>query len=471
MDFLKMVKDFFKKQAIKRFITYLAYANKKNIIRLTKFVEKMTPLPEDKERIRIVRRYFEQDHPSVKYALKVLHDLHPNCRDKFSVNFILNHLLIANGVREKFRVEEGFQPPMTILVSPTMRCNLRCTGCYASEYGKEQDMEPELFNKIIKEGKEIGCYFYTILGGEPFLYKPLFEIMKEHNDAYFQIFTNATLIDEAILKNLTRLGNAAIMTSVEGSEEETDARRGKGVYQKIMEAMDGLRSAGILSGFSVCVTKNNVESVTSDRFIDLMIEKGAYIGWYFLYMPVGRNPSTELMPTPQQRLYLKQRRDYIRDNKPIFIIDFWNDAPFVRGCIAGRQFIHINSKGDIEPCIFMHFATHNIKNTGLREVLKSSPFFKFIKNLQPYNDNLYLPCTIIDNPDVLRSAVKTTRPYPTHEGAESIVNDSGICLDLDRYSQEVGMVYKEVRNEEVLKGMWKTAIKETQEKRAGKIKD
>lgn len=104
------------------------------------------------------------------------------------------------------------------------------------------------------------------------------------------------------------------------------------------------------------MTTRNIETVTSNRFIEFMIEKGAVIGWYFLYIPVGNNYDLSLMPDANQRLYLKEKVQEIRQTKPLFAIDFWSDAPFVIGCIAGNRYIHINHKGDIEPCIFTHFA-------------------------------------------------------------------------------------------------------------------
>jgi MoaA/NifB/PqqE/SkfB family radical SAM enzyme len=432
--------------------------------------EKLAVLPQDKAKAQIVGEMFKKEHPSLIYALKVLGKLHPNCRNKFAVNFIVNHLLVSNGIREDFRKKEGFQPPATILISPSMKCNLRCQGCYAADYVREDDLSLEIMDKIVKESKEIGNLFFTILGGEPFMYPHLLEFFRRHPDCYFQVYTNGTLLTDEKIKKLVKLGNVALMFSLEGFEKGTDERRAPGVYAKVMDAMDRAREAGLLFGYSCYVTKNNVEEIVSDEFIDMLVKKGAMIGWYFLCMPVGKNPTTDYMPTPQQRLYLKMRRDYIRDSKPLFIIDFWNDAPFVRGCIAGRQFIHINSRGDIEPCIFIHYASHNIKTSNLKDALKSS-FFKFIKNRQPYNENLYLPCTIIDNPEVLREAVEKTLPYPTHEGAVDLVNNQDIRNNLDKYASEVRNLYTKVWEEDVRNDLWKEMREETRLKREGKIVD
>jgi len=177
----------------------------------------------------------------------------------------------------------------------------------------------------------------------------------------------------------------------------------------------------------------------------MMIDKSAAIVWYFLYTPVGKNPDLSMMPTPSQRLYLKERRGYIRENKPLFVIDFWNDAPYVGGCIAAREYIHINHKGDIEPCIFTHFAQVNIKNTSLKEAMNCQ-FFKEIRKRQPYSDNLYLPCMLIDHPEVSRGLYKNCTIYPTHKGAECLFSD--IARGLDGYSKDVKDVYADVWEKE-----------------------
>ena len=460
------VENLLKKWVIKEIVKNLPKASKGNLVRLASLVEWITPVKEDKIRVRHIRKCFEEEHPSLIYAKNILGKLHPNCRDKFSVNLIVNHLLMNDGIREKFRKEEGFQPPTTILISPSMKCNLRCQGCYAADYVREDDLSLEIMDKIVKEAKEIGSSFFTILGGEPFIYPHLFEFLERHQDCYFQVYTNGTLLDDTAIKRLVKLGNVALMFSLEGLKKETDERRAPGVFEKVMNAMEKVREAGILFGYSCYVTRYNVETIMSDEFIDLMISKGTYIGWYFLCMPVGKNPTTEFMPTPEQRLYLKLRRDHIRETKPLFIIDFWNDAPFVRVCIAARQFIHINSRGDIEPCIFAHFATDNIKTSTLRHALKS-PFFKALKDRQPYDENMYLPCTLIDHPEIIRQVYEETHPYPTHEGAMKMLLDPEIRQELDNYSREVKKLYQKVWEEEVSKGMWGIAREDYRKKKAG----
>ncbi|MDD3628675.1 MAG: radical SAM protein [Actinomycetota bacterium] len=386
----------------------------------------------------------DENNPQYQLYRRIMVESDPHFRDKIFENYLIQGSLLNQRKRNREN-KEGHVVPVSILISPTMRCNLACVGCYASDYTKKEDLELEVIDRIINEGKEIGVALYTILGGEPFIRDDMFDIYKKHNDVFFNIFTNGTLIDENMVRKLVELGNVVPTLSIEGFKEETDQRRGKDIYEKVLASMDILKKNKIPFGYSVAVTSKNIDAITSDDFIDMMIDRGAVIGWYFLYMPIGKDPDTSLMPTPEQRLYLKERRDYIRMNKPLFIIDFWNDAPYVGGCIAGKHYIHINHRGDVEPCIFTHFAEVNIKDTSLKDALNCE-FFREIRARQPYSDNLYLPCMLIDNPQVMRELYSKCKIYPTHEKATCLINN--IAGEIDEYAKKVKETYTGVWEKE-----------------------
>ncbi len=369
--------------------------------------------------------------------LKRLSEYDPYVVKKLVMDFVVNVNLVGWGKARTLAKEEGLPSLYTILISPTMRCNLRCLGCYAYLYSKKDDMPIELVDDIIRQGKELGVYLYTILGGEPFVrFDELKDaIYRKHNDAVFQVFTNGTLIDERVADELVKLGNVLPVISVEGFEDITDMRRGKGTFKKLSHAMDLLKERGMPFGVSVVHASYNSEFLRNYEFWDWVLEKGAIFGWVFLYMPVGKDPVTKYMPSPEQRFEMGRFIRKLRTTRPLFIMDFWNDAPYVGGCIAGaRRYIHINHKGDVEPCVFAHFATDNIKEKPLKEILMS-PFFTAIRSHQPFDENLLLPCMIIDNPHYLRTFVTETNAKPTHDGAEVIITD--LAEELDRYSEEV----------------------------------
>ncbi len=302
--------------------------------------------------------------------------------------------------------------PWIILMDPTSACNLHCTGCWAAEYGNKLNLTFEDMDSIITQGKELGIYFYMMTGGEPLVRrKDIIRLCEKHSDCAFHAFTNATLIDEELCREMQRVGNLSLSISLEGFEEVNDGRRGQGIYKKVLDAMDLLKAHGLIFGTSICYTRNNVDVVSSDEFLDLIIEKGCRFTWYFHYMPVGNDAATELLPTREQREYMYHRVREIRakeGGKPIFAMDFQNDGGYVGGCIAGGRFYcHINPNGDMEPCVFIHYSDANIHNNTLLECFQQ-PIFRAYRRGQPFNKNHLRPCPMLENPECLKAMVEET---------------------------------------------------------------
>ncbi len=430
-------------QAAKTMLNLVPRISVENLVRASRFAEKLTRVERDRAVIRALRELFEREHPAILMAKDVMERLSPNVRKKIIQNLFVNAFLTGTDKREiEMPRKEGFKPPMLLVISPTMRCNLRCPGCYAGEYEQDQGLPTELVDRIIREAKSMGTYFITMSGGEIFMRPDMFDIWKEHDDVFFQLYTNGTLIDDKVAARLEECGNVAPMISLEGFRERTDARRGPGAFDRVLSAMDSLREAGVMFGASFTETRENMEEIASDEILDLLVEKGALVAWYFQYIPIGREPHIELMPTPQQRDWLRRRLLDIREEKAIFIGDFWNDGYYVEGCIAaGREYIHINANGDVEPCVFCHFAVDNIKEKTLKEVLNSD-FMKAIRREQPYRENYLTPCMLIDEPDVLRRTVARYHAYPTHDGAETLVTT--LKGEIDEYARSYRAIADEV---------------------------
>jgi len=429
------------RRIINQMLSFAARDNKKSIVRAFKLAEKITP---DGYRgiVRQVRQQVEDDHPALLIARHLSQNLDPKCRDRFIECLIVNTLLRGVAKRNEFIASApDLSAPTTILISPTMRCNLSCARCFAAEYPPDKDLDRDLLQKVVVEGNEMGVYFFTLLGGEPFLYDGLLDLAADNQHCYFQVFTNGTLIDKAVVDELAELGNVAPMLSLEGDEATTDARRGRGVYRQLLEVMDMLGDRGVVFGYSATVTRDNWRMLISDEWIDPLVARGAILNWNFLYMPIGRDPSTEPMLKPEERNEFRQGILRVRNTKPIFPVDFWGDAPYVKGCIAGKHYMHINSEGWVEPCIFTHFATDNIHDTSLAEAF-NSPYFREIRHRQPFSHNLLKPCMLIDNPEQSREIMALTGAQPTHPGAESLFTQ--MRSSIDDYAAEVERVYAPV---------------------------
>lgn len=368
------------------------------------------------------------------YVRHILNDVDPEIVKTLIVNFFINGNLVGGPIQEELRQKYNCNIPWTILLDPTSACNLHCTGCWAAEYGNKLNLSYDEIDDIIKQGKEMGVYFYIYTGGEPLVRKDdLIRLCEKHDDCVFMAFTNGTLIDEAFADEMLRVKNFVPSISLEGSKEATDSRRGDGVYDKAVKAMKLLREKKLLYGISCCYTSENYDSITSEAYWDMMIEMGAYFVWYFHYMPVGNDASVELMPNPEQRELVYRRIREQRARKPLFAMDFQNDAEFVGGCIAGgKNYLHINANGDLDPCVFIHYSDSNIREKTILEALRS-PLFMAYHDGHPFNDNMLRPCPMLENPELLREMVKKTGAKSTDlESPESVDH---LCDKCENYAK------------------------------------
>lgn len=424
----------------------------------------MTSMSEDRWMKLVSPIITRQTMPEAALALdlmlrrfhRVFPTLSKSVKEKIVQNFIVKPFTIYLHRRRAFYEENGYQVPSLMVMSPTMKCNLNCYGCYAGDYQKGQELDFSIVNRIINEAKNMGIFFFVISGGEPNVWSHLIEMLDIHSDAIFLIYTNGTLIDDRRADEFARLGNAVPCISVEGFERETDERRGKGVFRKISDAMDRLKERGVIFGFSATATRDNNEFIVSDEFVDYYLDKGIFLGWYFNYIPIGKKPNLDLMPTPEQRDYRRKRVVELRDAKRAPLFDFWNDGILTNGCLAGGyEYFHIISTGDVEPCVFCHFAADNIKEKSLKDVLES-PFFQALRKRRPYNENLLLPCTIIDNPNILRETVKEGGAHPTHKGSESIITT--LAPSIDEYARRYNKIANRAWEEEYENNTYKGHI-------------
>ena len=372
------------------------------------------------------------DSKWMKYIDNLLNDVHPNIIKAKALNTAYEAGYRGFRIAQDMKKKHDINIPWIILVDPTSACNLKCTGCWSAEYGHLIQLSYEELDRIITEGEELGIYAWLMTGGEPLIRKAdILKLAEAHPYSSFHIFTNGTLIDDAFCEEVVRLGNIAPSISLEGFEEVNDLRRGKGVFQKVMHAMDTMKKHKLLFGTSICYTSSNYKTVTSDEFLDMIISKGVKYTWYFHYMPVGNDASTDFLLTPEQREYMYHRVREIRageGGKPIIAVDFQNDGEYVSGCVAGgKYYCHINPNGDVEPCVFIHYSSANIHDMSLLDCLKQ-PLFKAYKANQPFNPNHLKPCPMLENPEKLIQMVHETGAKSTDlQSPETVENLCGKC--------------------------------------------
>lgn len=332
--------------------------------------------------------------------------LNPDMIGDLVKTLVVDANFIAWEKQERSRDRYGCNVPWAILLDPTSACNLHCTGCWAAGYGHNLNLTLEDIDSVIEQGTELGVHIYIYTGGEPLVRKhDIVRLCEKHPDCVFLCFTNATLIDEQFCRDMVRIKNFIPAISVEGREETTDARRGAGTYRRIVRAMELLRSHRLPFGISACCTRRNVESICCEDYFDWIIEQGALFCWLFTFMPVGSGAEPDMIPTARQRERMLRFVRRMREEKPLFTIDFQNDGEYVGGCIAGgRRYLHINAAGDVEPCVFVHYSNANIHSASLLEALRSPIFMQYYER-QPFSGNHLMPCPMLENPSVLPQMV------------------------------------------------------------------
>ena len=400
---------------------YLEKDPETNIPKLMDMVDKLMPAGWYASQRSAIRRAIEEKGNWYQLILK-LYELDAGVRKAFFQNFILNASLFGGATQDETAAREGCNVPWAILLDPTSACNMHCTGCWAAEYGNRLNLSFEELDSIVTQGKELGTYMYIFTGGEPLVRKQdVIALCEKHSDCEFLSFTNGTLIDEDFCREMLRVKNFVPAFSLEGFEAANDSRRGDGSYQKVQKAMALLKAHKLPFGISACYTSANYADISSEAFFDSIIDAGALFVWFFHYMPVGSGAAPQLLPTPEQRTEVYNRIRAFRQTKPIFSMDFQNDAEYVGGCIAGgRRYLHINARGDVEPCVFIHYSNVNIRNCTLLEALKS-PLFMAYHDGQPFNGNMLRPCPMLENPEKLRKMVHDTGAVSTdYESPEAV---------------------------------------------------
>ena len=382
------------KEKVLKFIPNISYNYlnrnpEKRMLKLVHLVDKLDRNDSLISQRNVIRKLIEDKNSNwYQYILSLWEDLDPGIRKVFFRNFLFNATLFSGPKHDKLQKKYGCNIPFAILLDPTSACNLKCTGCWAAQYGHKQSLSIETMDDIIKQGKDMGVHLYAYSGGEPLVRKQdIIKLCEKHNDCIFTAYTNGTLIDDAFADEMLRVKNFIPAISIEGFEAETDSRRGNGTYKAVTQAMEILKRKKLAFGASCCYTRKNAEVIGSEAFIDDLVDKGAKFVWFFTYIPIGADAVPELIVTAEQREFMYHQINNFRRTKPIFSVDFWIDGEYAGGCVAGgRRYLHINSAGDMEPCAFVHYSDSNIYHNTILEALQAPLFMQYYKN-QPFNCN------------------------------------------------------------------------------------
>lgn len=309
----------------------------------------------------------------------------------------------AASIRQK-NEEKGLHVPPVMILSVTNKCNLHCVGCYSRLVPREQkpEMSTDSLTSVLRQASEMGVSIVLIVGGEPLTRPDIFDVTKNFPDMIFTLFTNGTLIDDAVLEQFKEQRHVIPILSMEGHENITDLHRGDGVYGRLMKDMVKLHERDIFFGISLTVTQSNYETVTDKSFVKLMREYGCKAFIYVEYNPVMKG-TEDWVVTDSQRGEILTKMAAFRASQPGVYIGFPGDEKAFGGCLSsGRGFLHISASGDVEPCPFAPYSECSILDMPLKEALNSRLF----KALRENRDKLMESnggCALSKKPEWVKS--------------------------------------------------------------------
>lgn len=216
-------------------------------------------------------------------------------------------------------------------------------------------------------------------------------------------------MDERYFDLFDKCRNLVPIMSIEGEQDVTDARRGKGIYDRLIRNMNELKRRGLIFGASVTVTTQNIRNVTSESFLSELSDRGCKVVIFVEFVPVTED-SKELAPGEEERKYLIREIERLRDDYPEMVcISFPGDEKSSGGCVAaGRGFFHINSHGGAEPCPFSPYSDTNVRNTSLRKALRS-PLFTALRDGGLLMDDHEGGCVLYEKWEIVENLIANSK--------------------------------------------------------------
>ena len=323
---------------------------------------------------------------------------------KFAYNFGWRGMRSVQRFKKGLKKGEYFPP--FLYISVLNSCNLRCQGCWVDVAAKQEKIEAEQLHRLIREASEAGNSFFGILGGEPFMYKGLLDILKEHQNCYFQIFTNGQFITDEVAKKMRAMGNVTPLISIEGTELVSDERRGKAdVYSKSMQGVLNCVENKLLTGVATSLCQTNIDDLLQERWLDKLIDLGVMYAWYHTYRPVGPEPNEQLCLTPEQQIKVRKFVVNMRCEKPLALIDayYMDDGQALCPAATGISH-HISPWGAIEPCPIIQFAKENINDDRhIRDVFVQS---EYLSDFRKMSSETTRGCIMLERPDKVKEFVE-----------------------------------------------------------------
>lgn len=331
------------------FLNKFLYRNESDLLK--------TLSPEDKEKFLTLLNYLQKN----KYILD--HDSQP-----------LNEASSCQWGKKNR--EEFFTTERSAYYEVTHQCNLKCIFCYANpNYSRELlDGDTALSRHIIDQARELNITELVISGGEPLLRKDIFQILDYAKQKMKRVIliTNGVLIDREIAEKLKAIDIDKISVSLESCRKEVhEELRGKGTFDKIMDAIHWLKEVGFSKKaltITTTITKKNYQVL--DEMPKFAESLGVKMN-FSTFQPIGRGEiNDDLALSPQQYIeFIMRLNEYMRNlamktkNPEKLTTALCSECralnPRLKNiCGLVEKSLGIKANGDLVPC-HLFFSVHD----------------------------------------------------------------------------------------------------------------
>mgnify|MGYP001582635469 CR=1 FL=1 len=304
--------------------------------------------------------------------------------------------------------------PLSCGIYLTNKCNLRCEVCNISRNPNLMELSINKVKLILDDLRQLGCYYVSFCGGEPFLHKDICEILSyaKQKIPFVHVVTNGSLLTEEVIAKLAATGVDEISVSIDGLEETHDRIRGEhGAFTKTVATIKNLKSMApnVEIGVNTIISSMNLKDLYE---LVLLVEA---LGVKHKFQPVNSHPpfgnsaretpGCEFSPEEIDELvelvnFLKKRRNvvnsaYFLSRIPDFFSKRTDKGIFVEPCLLGYHHCEIKEDGALYPCLTgMNWQNgFSIREKGITAILSSSEYRKKLedlKNCRQCKSNMYI---------------------------------------------------------------------------------
>jgi radical SAM protein with 4Fe4S-binding SPASM domain len=262
----------------------------------------------------------------------------------------------------------------------THRCDLKCQHCYEERPSVIDELSTKEACAVIDELSAMGALFLTFTGGEIFVRKDFMEIARyaREKDFALRLFTNGTLIDKALAKEIKALDPLAVEISLYGMNPILhDKITGvEGSYYRTIEAFYRLKKEGVTTVVKTTVMNNNYTE------LEALKDFAKSIDARFVYSLTVVPQTTGSRDVTQYRLSEEQlAKLYATDASLTDGITEGGVKGYDPLCAAGVNSLYIAPNGDVSPCMLLLGEGGNVKRESVQDIWHK-PYFEKLRNMK-----------------------------------------------------------------------------------------